>query len=162
MTEQLALHQLRRDRGAVHLDERLRPAGRELVYGACGELLARAVLAEDQDRHVGGRRLLDERAQRQHGGTVADQSQLIFPITAQLAVLTGQPADPQGVAQAQEQAIERHGLLDEIDDSIVLDTDPPVVKQWVAIGRGENVPSVNQQVRHVHHATLVPCQDLIG
>src|SRR6202035_5907370 len=52
--EELVLHQRLGDGRAVDGDERPRPAGGEGVQGAGGELLARAALAGQEHRAVGG------------------------------------------------------------------------------------------------------------
>src|SRR5262249_53314205 len=64
VAEQLALEQVRRQRRAVDLDERLARARRELVGGPGADPLAGPPLAGDQDRHVGAGALLDRRAHR--------------------------------------------------------------------------------------------------
>jgi len=48
VTEQLALEERRRHRGAVDRDERLVAAWRQIVKRACDELFARAALARDE------------------------------------------------------------------------------------------------------------------
>ena len=66
VAEQLALDQLLRNGGAVHLDEGLFGAQALGVDGVGHQLLARAALAVDQDAAVGGGHQRDLLAQRLH------------------------------------------------------------------------------------------------
>ena len=61
VSEQLALEQARRNRGAVQLDERPRSAAAQVVDGSGDELLARAGLSLDEHGRVGRRDNLDLR-----------------------------------------------------------------------------------------------------
>ncbi len=65
MTEELAVEQALGERGAVHLDEGLGPARREVVEAGSNELFAGAALADDQHRAV------ERRHQRNMGEHVA-------------------------------------------------------------------------------------------
>ena len=85
--EQLALEQLRRQRGAVHLDEGLVAAARELEQRARDQLLAGAALAAHQHGDVGVGDLLDDVAHLLHLRVVAAQEQ-------QLGLGARAPAQP--------------------------------------------------------------------
>ena len=73
--EQLALEQLRRQRRAVHLHERLVPATRELEDRARDQLLTGAALAAHEHGDVGVGDLLDDLADLAHLRVVAAQEQ---------------------------------------------------------------------------------------
>src|SRR5690606_36300990 len=70
--EELALHELARDRGAVDDDERPALPVRVVVDGAGDELLAGPALALDRDREVAADRLLDEPVVALHRAAVPD------------------------------------------------------------------------------------------
>jgi hypothetical protein len=73
VTEELALDQLARDRGAVHRDEGARAACAALVERLGDELLAGAALAADQHREIGLGDLLDRLEDLAHRAALADQ-----------------------------------------------------------------------------------------
>jgi hypothetical protein len=64
--EELRLEQLRRQRRAVHLDERRVAARRGVVHAARDQLLAGAALAADEHRDVGVGDAIDQRAHLAH------------------------------------------------------------------------------------------------
>ena len=72
VTEELALDELLRDRRAVHGDHRLAGASRAVVDRARDELLARAALAEHENRRVRGRDALDASIDVAHRRAAAD------------------------------------------------------------------------------------------
>ena len=72
VAEQLALQQARGDGRAVQLDEGAVPPRAQLVQGAGDEFLARARLAANEHRGVGGGDGLDLLEHPAQGGTVAD------------------------------------------------------------------------------------------
>ena len=72
VAEQLALQQPRGDGRAVELDEGPVPARAQVVQGAGDELLARAGLAADEHRGVGGGDRLDLLQHPAQGGALAD------------------------------------------------------------------------------------------
>ena len=76
VTEQLALEQLRRDRGHVDGDERPAGARAQAVDRAREQLLARPGLAGDEDRQGRARRLLEIPEQRQHHRIAGDDPDL--------------------------------------------------------------------------------------
>jgi hypothetical protein len=115
VAEELALHQIGGDGRAVHAHERPLGTGRQLVDGAGHELLARPVLAQDENRHVGGSGLLHEGAQGAHGSALPDEGDLVQPEPPELPVLALEARRPERVAQGQEQAIQAHRLLDEVE-----------------------------------------------
>src|SRR5690606_23157460 len=73
VAEQLALHQLRRERAAVEGDEAAVPAAARLVDRARHQLLAGAALAGDQDHRVGGAGAVDDVVDRAHRGRATDE-----------------------------------------------------------------------------------------
>ncbi len=73
MAEQLALHELRRNRPAVHRDERPFAARAAVVDEFRNELLARAGFAEDVHRCLAARHARDHLAQLSHRLRVADE-----------------------------------------------------------------------------------------
>src|SRR5690606_8635225 len=90
MAEEFALDELGGNRGAVHFDERLLRARRELMQRTRDEFLARAVLARDE--HAGRRRrhardLLDQRTDAR---ARADDLAVALDALAQLRVLLAQ------------------------------------------------------------------------
>ena len=84
VAEQLAFEQLRRQRRAVHLDERLVLARRSLMDGARDELLADAALAADQHGDVAVGHLLDDVRHLTHGRAVAPAEERLVLIVAEL------------------------------------------------------------------------------
>jgi hypothetical protein len=73
VAEQLAFHQRLGDRRAVQRHQRTRGAPARAVQHEGGALLAGAGLAADQHRRLAAGQPADQRAQRGHRGTVADQ-----------------------------------------------------------------------------------------
>ncbi len=73
VAEELGLEQGLRHRAAVHGHERARRARAGVVHGLGDDLLARAGLALDQERGVGGGDALDEVQHRVHGGRLRDE-----------------------------------------------------------------------------------------
>ena len=73
VAEELALPDLERDGGAVHLDERPRGAPRQRVQPPRQQLLAGARLARQQHPGVGRRRRLDHRQHALPGRALADR-----------------------------------------------------------------------------------------
>ena len=113
--EQLALDQLLGDGRAVHLDERPGASAAQGVDRAGHQLLARAVLAEDEHAAVGRRRHRDLFAQRGHLAAVADHGQPLIDPLAQRAVLRFEVALAHGVPHHQQGLLERQRLLDEVE-----------------------------------------------
>ena len=63
-----------------------------------------------------GRRALDERAQRPPWAALSPmRAQLVLPVAAQLVVLALEAVEAQGVAQGEQQPVEAHRLLDEVE-----------------------------------------------
>src|SRR6185503_361015 len=100
VAEELALDQLARERRAVHLDERLRPARPAIVERVRDQLLPRPALAADQHRDVGVGDAIDGLEELPHDRARADE--LLEPVRA--LYLLEQPA----VVALQEPAL--HGL----------------------------------------------------
>ena len=90
MAEKLALDQVLRNGRAVHLDERLAAPRAAAVEFARDHFLARAALARDEHRRIGGRHPVDQLPQAGHRGTAADQQGIIV-----LRVVAQQPAHAQ-------------------------------------------------------------------
>ncbi len=113
--EELALDELRGNRGAVHLDERAVPPGRRLVQGPGHQLLAAPVLAPDENAGVGGPdpgdegpHLLERGAGPHHG--VAGVERLL-----ELPVLPRERGVLERVAEGDDEAVGVERLLEEIE-----------------------------------------------
>jgi hypothetical protein len=91
--EELALEQLRRQRGAVDFDERLRLSRGSLMDRARHQLLAAAALAGNEHGDVAVGHLLDDVRDLPHGGAVAPPDERLVLIVAQLAPQIAQLAD---------------------------------------------------------------------
>src|SRR5207244_6750143 len=72
VAEQFALEQSRRNRGAIHPDERLVAAGTSIVDGASDEFLARPCLTQDENRGVSRSHDLDLIERCPEGSAPAD------------------------------------------------------------------------------------------
>ncbi len=112
--EELALHQLPADRGAVHRDERALPARAALVQRLRDELLPGAALAAHEHREIGLRDLLDQLEDPPHGRARADQvleAQVAIDALEQQPVLALEPRALQRTAhdQADLVVVERLG-----------------------------------------------------
>src|SRR4029450_1051301 len=88
--EQLALHEVFRQRAAVDRNERLTGAAAEPVQVACDELLARPALAKDQHRARNRCDAGDRALQSLHRRTAAAQRAILRRITTQLRYLGDQ------------------------------------------------------------------------
>src|SRR5439155_1630422 len=108
------LDQLRRDRRAVHLHERLVGAGRERVEGAGDQLFAGAVFAGDEHARRGGRHLLDALDHALHGPARAHHLVLGVHLGLEPHVLAGEVYVLEGVAQREQDAVRVERLLEEI------------------------------------------------
>ena len=73
MTEQFAFEEIFRDRAEIDRDEDVVPAARTAMELARDQLLAGAVLAEDEDVGFGRRRALDQRIDARHSGRMTEQ-----------------------------------------------------------------------------------------
>jgi len=82
VTEQLALEQRLRDRGAVHRDERLGAAQRQIVDRARHQLLAGARFPFHQHGGAHGRHLLDLDQHFLDGGGLADDAGALLQLAA--------------------------------------------------------------------------------
>ena len=93
------------------------PSRRRLmrVDAARDQLLAGAVLAEDQHAAVGRRRHGDLFAQLRHDVALADHRQPPVHARAQRPVLGFEPPLPDGVADDQHGLVERQRFLDEVE-----------------------------------------------
>ena len=96
VAEQLALEQLRRQRRAIHLHERLAAARRALVNRAGDELLADAAFAANQHGDVAVGDLIDDERHLLHRWTVAPADERLALIVAQLASEIGELAHEAG------------------------------------------------------------------
>jgi hypothetical protein len=114
VAEQLALDQLRRDGGAVDLDERPLGPMRQPVDRTRDQLLAGPVLAGDQHARVGRCDLLDAVEQRADGEAAADDLVAALDLAAQPRVLLDEAALLQRVADREQQAIGVERLLQEV------------------------------------------------
>ena len=114
VAEQLALDQLFRNRGAVHLDERPGPPAAHRVNAPGDELLAGAVLAVDQHPTVGRRCHGHLLAQLRHRVALAHHPQPAIDVGSQCAILGFEPPLTDGVADDEDGLLERERLFDEI------------------------------------------------
>ena len=114
MAEELALDQLLGNGRAVDLHERPRAAEALVVDVAGHELLARAVLAEDQHPPVGRRRLGDVRAQRVQDRALPHHDPAVLDLLLEGAVLRLQLALAQRVLDHEQRLLEGERLLDEV------------------------------------------------
>src|SRR5690606_24080853 len=114
VTEQLALDQLGRDRGAVHLDKRLFGTWRQPMQRARDQLLAGSVLTGDQHTRVRRRDLLDP--VEQGADRVARPHDLVATLdrVAQSRILLRETALLQRIADRDEQSIRVERLLEEV------------------------------------------------
>ena len=85
------------------------------VHRARDQLLAGAVLAEDEHAAVGRRRHRDLLAQLRHRHALADHRQAAVDAGAQVAVLGLEMPLAQGVADDQHRLLERQRLFDEVE-----------------------------------------------
>src|SRR5690606_21109081 len=103
VAEELALQDRLRDRRAVDRDEGFRGTCGEIVHTACDQLLARATLAQEEDRRGRGRRLADDVHAGAPGGGLAHHAagaaELLDP-GAELLVLLHQLQLLEGLAHA--------------------------------------------------------------
>ena len=154
MAEQLAFEQILGDRAEIDRDQHLVGAARAAVQLARDQLLAGAVLAEDQDVGVGRPGALDQRPDPRHRRRVAEQGRLAAGAGAAIAStllalghhLGARGAQGGGGADGGEQPLVRPGLGDEIGGAALhrldRDADP---------GMGGD---------HHHHRLRIALQDL--
>ena len=109
VAEELALHQFRRDRAAVHRHERPLRARPALVDHARDHFLAGAGLAVDIDRRLAARELLDLVAQRLHWRRFAEQAGVYRSLRGFAA------AQAQGGGDQLAQAAEVHRFGEEVE-----------------------------------------------
>src|SRR6185312_7260640 len=102
VTEQLALDQLGRDRGAVELHERAIRALGVLVDRARDQLLAGAVLSGDEHAAARWRRLGDLVEDRLHRAALADHREVA---TQQALVLGARPRERQRILHGDQQLV---------------------------------------------------------
>ena len=115
MAEQLALDQFLGDGRAVHLHEPLVAPRRQGVDRPRHQLLAGAVLSEDENPPVGGRRDFDLLSQLADRTAVADQCCALVQLLAQLPYAFVLLLVGDRVAQRQRHLLERQRLLDEVE-----------------------------------------------
>ena len=118
VAEQLALHQIFGDRGAVDLDERPVRARRMLMDRARDHVLAHAAFPAQQHRGAGGRHARDGGENLLHRRAAADdvvELVALAQLLAQLAILVAQLADFQRLFHHGHQVIERKRLGQKID-----------------------------------------------
>jgi len=150
VAEQLGLQEVLRDRGAVHLDERVGLAVRELVDDPGDEGLARAGLAQEEHRGLGRRDLADLALDLLHGLALAHDGRaaaLAGDLVAQGDVLAHQGllAGPDLLVEAQELADERGHHGEEVQ---VLVVGHVVPEQPVHVEHADG-PAVEHD-RHAH------------
>ena len=114
MSEQFAFDEFAGNGGAVHLHERHRAAGTELVEVTRHEFLAGTVGADDQHAGVGGRHLRDHLANVLHRGGIADHVGAVHLLLERL-VLGGQHHPVSGVLDRDQDAVQVQRLLDEVE-----------------------------------------------
>src|SRR3954463_1494099 len=112
-SEQLALEELRRNRGAVHRHEAAL-ATRRQVERARHALLARARLALDEDEGIGRSDTGDDLAQFRDRGALADQVSWLRQFLAEALALFFQIAQGDRVHERGEEALGRGRFLDEV------------------------------------------------
>ena len=117
VAEQLALHQVFRQRRAIDLHQRPFAPRRVEVNGARDQVLAHAAFAGQQHRGARGRHARDNGENFLHGGAPADN--VVERVTppqffAKLQVLVPQRAHFKGLLHYRHQVIERKGLQQEI------------------------------------------------
>src|SRR5688572_14810098 len=118
VAEQLTLDQVLRNRRAVDLDERALDAVRVVVNRVGDQLLARAVLALDQDVRVAGGHALDELEEILHLLALPDdvrEAVLAANLLLELLVLGALLRAVDRLAEHVEQAFLTDGLLQEIE-----------------------------------------------
>ena len=117
VTEQFGLDQFLWYGGTVDFDERPALAAAALVDQSRHQLLARAVIAENQDAAVGRRGQCHLLPQMRHGGAIADHRVVLLAIDlgAQHAVFGLEVALSQRVADHQHRLLQRQRLLDEVE-----------------------------------------------
>ena len=114
VAEELALDQLLGNGRAVDLHEGAGGAEAQVVDVPRDELLARAVLAEDQHAPVGGSGLRDVGAQRVEDGALPDHDPAMLDLLLEGAVLRLELALAQGVLDHEQRLLEGQRLLDEV------------------------------------------------
>ena len=111
VSEQLALDQARRQRGAIDAHQRPRSAAAAVVHGTCEELLAGTCLAEEQHRAVERRHLRETLQCLTHHRAVAHDFVEVFAgpdVFAQVHGLGGEPTvQPVDLSEA----VAQHELL---------------------------------------------------
>ena len=112
--ELFGLDQLLGDGRAVDLDEGAGAPAAEGVNRARDQLLAGAVLPENEDAPVGRRRHRDLFAQLVHRVALADHRQVLIDAGAQGPVLLLEVPLAQRVADGEHRLLERQRLLDEV------------------------------------------------
>ena len=93
MSEELALHQLPAERGAVHLDHRPRLPGAAVVKRIGDQLLPRSALATDEHGHVRVGDLFNHLEHPSHRGALADdllEAEDLVHLLEQAAVIAAQ------------------------------------------------------------------------
>ena len=115
MPEQLALDQVFRDGGAVHLDKHLVLAQALRVDGARHQLFAGARLAVNQHAPVGRRHQRDLLAQRLHRNAVAHDHAARLKLLLVFEVFAAQTLGVDGVLQDDECSLEGKRLLEEVE-----------------------------------------------
>src|SRR5690606_29695935 len=114
MAEELALDELRGNRGAVQALERALRAWRSPVYRARHQLLARAALARDEHVRAGPRGPKDLVAERLHGGALSEQIIEMPRLRLELSRFCLGSLQSQGIVHHEEQAVRGERLLQEI------------------------------------------------
>ncbi len=134
VSEELALDEVLRDRGAVHRDEGALGAGAGVVKGACHELLARSALARDQDRAVGVTHALDDPEDPHQGRVVAQYPGRIAspPLGDPTGIVVGHRRRAErGIFDGSIEGLEGEGLQQEIR-GVVFDRPDRVIDVVVA------------------------------
>ena len=120
VAEQLALHQVGRQGGAVQLHERAPAARAEVVDGARHEVLARAALAVDEHGQVALPHLLNQPQHGAHGVAVRHDAgehvahHLVLQVALELPRALAFAAQLRKAVHVQAQGALAHGLRDEV------------------------------------------------
>src|SRR5690606_37338878 len=154
VAEELALDQLRRDGGAVDLDERSVGPPRQPMQRPGDELLAGTVLPGDQDPRIGRCDLLDPVEERADRVARADDLVPALDLIPQPRVLPREPPLLQRIADGEEDTVRIERLFEEVvrapagrldrrlDRAVPADHDDARVRV-VLPAAGENFPAVH-------------------
>ena len=143
VTEELGLEQRVGDRAAVHADERLLLARRQVMQRARDQLLAGARLAGDEDRGLGRRDLLHQLEDALHGQRLADdavEAEAAAQLVAQLQVVAQEGA-------LLQRALDDHGDLVDLERLGQIVVSAALHRRDGGLGRGKGGDDNHLRVR---------------